>query len=49
MPRLSGTVVFFQRFAARPCSPAWRISLATRLRECRLPSALSCAWTRGAQ
>jgi len=44
----SGIVVFFHRFAARPCSPACRISLATRLRECRLPCARRAAWTRGA-
>jgi hypothetical protein len=37
----SGTVVFFQRFAARPCSLDCRISRATRLRECRPPWARS--------
>jgi len=43
----SGIVVFFHRFAARPCSPDCRISRATRLRECRRPCARSCAWTLG--
>jgi hypothetical protein len=43
----SGMVVFFHRFAARPCRPWTRISRATRLRECRRPWARSCAWTRG--
>ena len=33
----SGTVVFFHRFAARSRRPSARISLATRLRECRRP------------
>lgn len=33
----SRMVVFFHRFAARPRKPAWRISRATRLRECRGP------------
>lgn len=33
----SGTVVFFQRFAARPCRPHCRIRRATRLREWRRP------------
>jgi hypothetical protein len=36
-----GIVVFFQRFAAWPRSPWARISRATRLRECRRPSAAS--------
>ena len=31
----SAMVVFFHRLAARPASPAWRISRATRLRPCR--------------
>jgi hypothetical protein len=43
----SGIVVFFHRFAARPCRPWARISRATRLRECRRPWARSWAWTRG--
>ena len=42
-----GMVVFFHRFAARPCSPHCRISRATRLRECRRPWSLQRAWTRG--
>ena len=33
----SGIVVFFQRLGARPAIPAWRISRAIRLRECRGP------------
>src|SRR5580693_2541524 len=44
----SGMVVFFHRLAARPASPAWRISRATRLRECRRPWRRSSAWIRGA-
>ena len=35
----SAIVVFFQRRAARPASPAERISRATRLRPCRCPVA----------
>jgi hypothetical protein len=44
----SGMVVFFHRLGARPASPAWRISRAIRLRECRRPWRRSPAWIRGA-
>ena len=44
----SGMVVFFHRLAARPASPAWRISRATRLRPWLCPLRRSAACTRGA-
>jgi hypothetical protein len=44
----SGIVVFFHRLGARPATPAWRISRATRLRDCRRPWLRSSAWIRGA-
>jgi hypothetical protein len=44
----SGMVVFFHRFGVFPRSPAWRISRATRLRECRRPRRASSACTLGA-